>query len=155
MPITLFVRKIGPMHVAEPGLTAGGRWQTKYRWISKFLTITVHRKIRLFASFNQGTASLQQYKCIPGVFSGKIYCKACFLKCENSWSHTISYRSLLLSTIVLNDKAIYITYILYFTVFQACAGGLDTTMKDSNATMVYKKIEVLTKWNAGILLIYI
>ena len=26
MPITFFVRKIGPVHVAEPGLTAG-RWQ--------------------------------------------------------------------------------------------------------------------------------
>ena len=28
--ITFFVRKIGPTHVAEPGLTAG-KWQTKYR----------------------------------------------------------------------------------------------------------------------------
>ena len=28
--------------------------------IWKFLKITVHRKIRLIASFNQGTASLQQ-----------------------------------------------------------------------------------------------
>ena len=37
-----------------------GRSQTKYRWIWKFLKITVHRKIRLFALLNQGTASLQQ-----------------------------------------------------------------------------------------------
>ena len=35
MPITLFVRKIGPVHVAEPGFTAGrqvvGRWQADGR----------------------------------------------------------------------------------------------------------------------------
>ena len=36
------------------------RWQTKYRWIWKFLKITVHWKIQIFALFNQGTASLQQ-----------------------------------------------------------------------------------------------
>ena len=29
--IKFFVRKIGPVHVSELGLTAGGRWQTKYR----------------------------------------------------------------------------------------------------------------------------
>ena len=28
MPITFFVRKIGPVHVAEPGLMAGGRQNT-------------------------------------------------------------------------------------------------------------------------------
>ena len=39
-------------------------------------------------------------------FLGKIYCKTCFLKCKNSWSHMISYRSLQLSTIVLNDEFI-------------------------------------------------
>ena len=88
MPITFFVRKIGPIHVAEPGLMAdmqagAGRRNTG-ELIWKRLNITVHRKIRLFALFNQGTASLQQLKCIPCVFSGKVYCKACFLKCENS-----------------------------------------------------------------------
>ena len=109
MPITFFVRKIGSVHIAEPGLTAG-RWQAGGRQVVdkiqlnlEILKITVHRKIRLFTSFNQGTASLQQQKCIPGVFSGKIYCEACFLKCEKSLSHMIYYRSLLLNTIILND----------------------------------------------------
>ena len=64
MPITLFVRKIGPVHVVEPGLTAG-RWQadgsqTKYRQIWKFLKIPVYQKIKLITLFNPGTASLQQ-----------------------------------------------------------------------------------------------
>ena len=36
-----------------------GRWQTKYSELEIF-KIIVHRKIRLFASFNQGTASLLQ-----------------------------------------------------------------------------------------------
>ena len=27
----ILCEKIGPAHVAEPGLTADGRWQTKYR----------------------------------------------------------------------------------------------------------------------------
>ena len=31
MPITFCVRKIGPIHVVEPGLTAGGR-QMAGRW---------------------------------------------------------------------------------------------------------------------------
>ena len=57
----ILCEKIGPAHVAEPGLTAGkqvavGRRNTG-EW--KFLTNTVHRKIRLFALFNQGTTSLQ------------------------------------------------------------------------------------------------
>ena len=41
---------------------AGGRWQVadEIQVNLEILKITVHRKIRLFASFNQGTASLQQ-----------------------------------------------------------------------------------------------
>ena len=42
------------------GTGSYGRWQKKYRYIQKFLKITVHQKIQLFASFKQGTASLQQ-----------------------------------------------------------------------------------------------
>ena len=46
-----------------------GRWQSDEIQVNlEILKITVHQKIRLFASFNQGTASLQQWKCIPGVF---------------------------------------------------------------------------------------
>ena len=51
----ILCEKIGPVQVAEPGFR-----QTKYRLIWKLLKITVYRKIRLLASFNQGTASLQQ-----------------------------------------------------------------------------------------------
>ena len=35
----------------------------------------IGRNIRLVASFNQGTASLQPYQCIPVGFSGKAYWK--------------------------------------------------------------------------------
>ena len=59
MSITFFMRKIGPVHVAEPSLTAGGR-QVGYEIQVDFenLKITVHQKIQIFASFNQVTASL-------------------------------------------------------------------------------------------------
>ena len=43
------------------GTGSYGRWQAdeiQVNW--KLLKMTVHRKIRPFASFNQGTASLQQ-----------------------------------------------------------------------------------------------
>ena len=43
------------------GRQAGGRQMTDEIQVNlEILKITVHRKIRLFASFNQGTASLQQ-----------------------------------------------------------------------------------------------
>ena len=57
--------------------TLGGR-QTKYRLILKFSKLVVGQNIRLVASFNQGTASLQPYQCIPVVFSGTAYCKVGF-----------------------------------------------------------------------------
>ena len=34
--------------------------------------------------------------------------EGCFMKCEKSGSHTISYQSLLLSTIVLNDELLVV-----------------------------------------------
>ena len=60
MPITFFVRKIGPIHVAEPGLMAGRLQSDEIQVNLEFFKIIVHRKIRLIALFNQGTASLQQ-----------------------------------------------------------------------------------------------
>ena len=43
------------------GRQMAGRWQSDEIHVNlEILKITVHRKIRLFASFNQGTASLQQ-----------------------------------------------------------------------------------------------
>ena len=68
----------GALHLVQPGLTAGwlaGR-QMKYRQVSKFLAIG--RNIRVVASFNQGTASLQPYQCIPASFLSKTYCKVDF-----------------------------------------------------------------------------
>ena len=44
----------GALHLAQPGLTAG--------------RLAVGRNIRLVVSFNQGTASLQPYQCIPAGF---------------------------------------------------------------------------------------
>ena len=56
----------------QSGGTVAGR-QMKYRWIFKFLKLAVSQNIRLVTSFNQGTASLQPYQCIPAGFSGKAY----------------------------------------------------------------------------------
>ena len=43
------------------GRQAGGRQMADEIQVNlEFLKITLHQKIRLFASFNQGTASLQQ-----------------------------------------------------------------------------------------------
>ena len=79
-PLPLLCEISGALHLAQPGLTAG--WlagsQTKYRLISKFSKLAVGRNIRLVVSFNQGTASLQPYQCIPAGFSGKAYCKVDF-----------------------------------------------------------------------------
>ena len=57
------------------GLTAG--WQADKIQVNFeiFRKLAVGRNIRLVASFNQGTASLQPYQCIPASFSGKAYCK--------------------------------------------------------------------------------
>ena len=55
-PLPLLCEISGALHLAQPGLKAGGR-----RITGEFLKLTVHRNIRVFASFSQGTASLQQY----------------------------------------------------------------------------------------------
>ena len=43
-----------------------------------FKVVAVGQNIRLVASFNQGTALLQPYQCIPVSFLGKAYCKVDF-----------------------------------------------------------------------------
>ena len=68
LPLPLLCKISGALHLAQPGLTAG--WQTKYRRFSKFSKLAVGRNIRLVASFNQGTALLQPYQCIPVGFFG-------------------------------------------------------------------------------------
>ena len=79
----------GALHLAQPGLTAGrlagrlvgrlsgrlvgrlsGRLADEIQVNFKFSKLAVGRNIRLVASFNQGTASLQPYQCIPASFFG-------------------------------------------------------------------------------------
>ena len=60
MPITFFVRKIGPVHVAEPGLTTGRQVADEIQVNLEIFKNHCTSKDSTFASFNQGTASLQQ-----------------------------------------------------------------------------------------------
>ena len=50
----------------------------KYRLISKFPKLAVGQNIRVFASFNQDTGSLQPNQCIPASLLNKAHCKADF-----------------------------------------------------------------------------
>ena len=59
----------GALHLAQPGLTAG-RLADEIQVNFKFSKLAVGRNIRLVVSFNQGTASLQPYQCIPAGFFG-------------------------------------------------------------------------------------
>ena len=73
LPLPLLCEISGALH-----LTAGrqvGRQADEIQVNSKFLKLAVSRNIRLVASFNQGTASLQPYQCIPAGFSSKAYCE--------------------------------------------------------------------------------
>ena len=79
-PLPLLCEISGALHLAQPGLTAGwqagcqaGRLQAVRRntgEFRKFSKLAVGRNIRLVVSFNQGTASLQPYQCIPAGFFG-------------------------------------------------------------------------------------
>ena len=79
-PLPLLCEISGVLHLAQPGLTAGrqaGRRNTgEFRNFQSWLY--VGRNIRLIVLFNQGTASLQPYQCIPAGFLGKAYCKVDF-----------------------------------------------------------------------------
>ena len=70
-PLPLLCGISGALHLAQPGLTAGrqaGRRNTgEFR---NFPKLAIGRNIRLVVSFNQGTASLQPYQCIPAGFFG-------------------------------------------------------------------------------------
>ena len=66
----------GALHLAQPGLTAGwqagklaGRLADEIQ-LNFEIKLAVGRNIRLIVSFNQGTASLQPYQCIPAGFFG-------------------------------------------------------------------------------------
>ena len=69
-PLPLLCEISGALHLAQPGLTAGrlAGWQAGRQNTGEFRNfqkLAVGRNIRLVASFNQGTASLQPYQCIP------------------------------------------------------------------------------------------
>ena len=59
-PLPLLCEISGALHLAQPGLMAGRQVADEMQVDFENFK-TVHRNIRLFASFNQGTASLQQY----------------------------------------------------------------------------------------------
>ena len=70
-PLPLLYEISGALHLARPGLTAG--WLAVRRNTGEFRnfqSLAVGRNILLVVSFNQGTASLQPYQCIPAGFFG-------------------------------------------------------------------------------------
>ena len=68
-PLLLLCEISGALHLAQPDLTAG-RLGDEIQVNSKFSKLAVGRNIRLVVWFNQGTASLQPYQCIPAGFFG-------------------------------------------------------------------------------------
>ena len=117
--LSLLCEISGALHLAQPGLTAG-RLVDEIQVNFEIFKLAVGRNIRLVALFNQGTASLQPYQCIPASFLGKAYWKVNFYSAKFSGSYMISHQSLLLSTTVLNDihKTMYI-YITLLTVIRS------------------------------------
>ena len=75
-PLPLLYEISGALHLEQPGLMAG--CQAGRRNTGEFQKLAVGRNIRLLASFNQGTASLQPYQCISAGFLSKAYCKVDF-----------------------------------------------------------------------------
>ena len=74
LPLPLLCEISGALHLAQPGLTAG-RQADEIQ--VNFKILVVGQNIRLVVLFNQGTASLQPYQCIPAGFS-----VVEFLKCK-------------------------------------------------------------------------
>ena len=68
-PLPLLREISGALHLAQPGLTAG-RLADEIQVNFEIFKLAVGRNIRLVVSFNQGTASLQPYQCIPAGFFG-------------------------------------------------------------------------------------
>ena len=76
-PLPLLCEISGALHLAQPGLTAGwlAGWQAG--WLAGEIQVNLEifkvgcrRNIQVVASFNQGTASIQPYQCIPAGFFG-------------------------------------------------------------------------------------
>ena len=77
-PLPLLCEISGALHLAQPSLTAGwpsvrlaGRQSDEIQVNFEIFKVgCIGRNIRLVVSFNQGTASLQPYQCIPAGFFG-------------------------------------------------------------------------------------
>ena len=69
-PLPLLCEISGALHLAQPGLTAGRLSDEIQVNFEIFKVGCIGRNIRLVVSFNQGTASLQPYQCIPAGFFG-------------------------------------------------------------------------------------
>ena len=67
-PLPLLCEISGVLHLAQPGLTAG--WPSIRLADEIQVNFEIFKVIRLVVSFNQGTASLQPYQCIPAGFFG-------------------------------------------------------------------------------------
>ena len=60
-PLPLLCEISGATHLAQPGLMGG--------WLADEIQVNFEIfKVGFVASFNQGTASLQPYQCIPASF---------------------------------------------------------------------------------------
>ena len=67
-PLPLLCEIFGVLYLAQPGLMAGWRAGRQADEIQLNFEIAVGRNIRLVTLFNQSTASLQPYQCIPAGF---------------------------------------------------------------------------------------
>ena len=68
-PLLLLCEISGALHLAKLGLMTG-RLVDEIQVNFEISKLAVGRNIQLVASFNQGTASLQPYQCIPAGFFG-------------------------------------------------------------------------------------
>ena len=76
-PLPLLCEISGALHLAQPGLTAGRQAGWLAGWLAdeiqvnfKIFKVGCRSKYSTCHSFNQGTASLQPYQCIPAGFFG-------------------------------------------------------------------------------------
>ena len=97
--------KAGPVLLPLVGFMAGrlAGWQTKCRWISKFLKFSTGQTICIFTSFNIIIILLYYYLCISTVFSQLKLILRCVLRHKIIRSPFFPCQSLLLITIILND----------------------------------------------------
>ena len=69
-PLPLLCEISAALYLAQPGLTAGRQADEIQVNFEIFKLGCIGQNTQLVASFNQGTASLQPYQCIPAGFFG-------------------------------------------------------------------------------------